>query len=200
VFASSSSVYGQGAEIPTAKTALPRPFSPYGTTKVAAEHLCRAYHDNFGVETVILHFFTVYGPRQRTDMAFSRFCNAALNSEAVVVFGDGGQTRDFTFVSDIVAATRAAAVSPGVAGSTYNVGGGARISVREILEIVQQCAGRPLDVSYEPVRHGDVHGTVADTTLAKRDLACSPTTTVAEGVRTQYDWAAAASALTSQCP
>jgi nucleoside-diphosphate-sugar epimerase len=200
VFASSSSVYGQGAEIPTSETALPRPFSPYGTTKLAAEHLCRAYHDNFGVETVILRYFTVYGPRQRPDMAFSKFCNAALNSEPVVIFGDGRQTRDFTFVSDIVAATRAAAVRPGVAGSTYNIGGGARTSVREILEIVQQCAGRPLDVRNEPVRHGDVHDTVADTTLAKRDLAYSPTTTVAEGVRTQYDWAAAASALTPQCP
>ena len=117
VYASSSSVYGQAEMLPTPESTTPRPFSPYGVTKLAAEHLCDAYHRNFGVALVSLRYFSVYGPRQRPDMAFNIFCRAALDGQPLHVYGDGGQTRDFTYVADVVAATRAAAQSPTAVGA-----------------------------------------------------------------------------------
>jgi len=190
VYASSSSVYGQAEQLPTAEDVLPQPFSPYGMTKLAAEHLCGLYHANYGVETVSLRYFTVYGPRQRPDMAFNIFCRAALAGETITIYGDGSQTRDFTFVGDIVAATRAAAEAPGVAGRVFNVGGGSRVSIRETLEIIEGCAGRPLDVRYLDEQRGDVRDTGADTSAARADLGFAPTVSLREGLEAQFAWAA----------
>src|SRR4051812_27046622 len=129
VYASSSSIYGDAETLPTPESATPRPLSAYGVTKLSGEHLCSLYTSNHGLSTVTLRFFTVYGPRQRPDMAFHRFCAAALADEPVLVLGDGRQTRDFTFVGDIVAAARAAGSVEVEAGSVYNLGGGSQTSV-----------------------------------------------------------------------
>jgi UDP-glucose 4-epimerase len=191
VYASSSSVYGQAETLPTTEDTLLRPFSPYGVTKLAAEHLVHAYHGNFGVSAVSLRFFTVYGPRQRPDMAFSRFCKAALTGEEIVVFGDGGQTRDFTYVTDIVAACRAAADAPGAIGGIYNLGGGSRVSVNEAIGMLGELSGRPIDVRYEATERGDVRDTGADTTRARRDLGFAPKTSFADGLQAEFEYFAA---------
>src|SRR6478609_3950965 len=142
VYASSSSVYGDHVEIPMQETALPQPVSPYGVTKLAAEQLCYLYHVNFGVPTVSLRYFTVYGPRQRPDMGFHKFIRAAIRGEPITVYGDGEQTRDFTFVDDAVEANLAA-TARGVPGRVYNIGGGSRVSVNHVLEVVGRVTGRP---------------------------------------------------------
>ncbi|TMM01846.1 MAG: NAD-dependent epimerase/dehydratase family protein [Actinobacteria bacterium] len=188
VYASSSSVYGHAETLPTREDALPCPFSPYGVTKLAAEHLCRLYTGNHGVETVSLRFFTVYGPRQRPDMAFNRFCRAALRREPLTVFGDGEQTRDFTYVDDIVSAVRAAALAPAAAGGVYNVGGGSRVSVNDALRLLAGFAGGALDVRYVPTEHGDVRHTGADTSRARADLGYAPRHMFADGLRAEFDW------------
>src|SRR6516162_8865075 len=148
VYASSSSVYGDAAAIPMREDARPQPLSPYGVTKLAAEHLCMLYQANHGVPACAMRYFTVYGPRQRPDMAFHRFIKAALREEPISLYGDGGQTRDFTFVADAVAATIAAA-ERGVPGRAYNIGGGSRVSMNDVLTIIQRVAGRPLQINRE---------------------------------------------------
>jgi UDP-glucuronate 4-epimerase len=188
VFASSSSVYGDAEVLPTPEDVLPRPFSPYGVTKLAAEHLCVLYQGNYGVQTVPLRFFSTYGPRQRPDMAFHRFCRAALHREPLTVFGNGEQTRDFTFVADVVSATRAAAISPAAPGHIYNVGGGSRVSVNEALELIASFAGHPLEVRHLESEKGDVRNTGADTSRARRDLGFNPTTTVEAGLQAEFEW------------
>jgi nucleoside-diphosphate-sugar epimerase len=188
VYASSSSIYGDAERLPTVEDTVPKPFSPYGVTKLAAEHLCALYHRNYGLATVSLRYFSVYGPRQRPDMAFNRFCRAALRGEALTVFGDGEQTRDFTFVADVVAATRAAALSPAAPGRVYNVGGGSRVSVNEALGLIESFNGRPLDVRYVDAERGDVRDTGADTARARRELGFRPATSVAAGLRAEFEW------------
>jgi UDP-glucuronate 4-epimerase len=188
VYASSSSVYGDAERLPTDEDTLPRPFSPYGVTKLAAEHLCALYHGNYGLATVSLRYFSVYGPRQRPDMAFHRFCRAALRGTSITVFGDGEQARDFTFVDDVVAATRAAALAPAAPGRVYNVGGGSRTSVNEALALIASFAGRPLDVVYLDAERGDVRNTGAETARAGRELGFRPSTTVEAGLRSEFEW------------
>jgi UDP-glucuronate 4-epimerase len=188
VYASSSSIYGDAEMLPTKEDVRPRPFSPYGVTKLAAEHLCALYQGNYGVETVVLRYFSTYGPRQRPDMAFHRFCRAALRREPLTIFGSGEQTRDFTFVADVIAATRAAAITPGVGGRVYNVGGGSRVSVNEAIELIVSFAGRPLEVRHLEFEKGDVRNTGADTSRAQRELGFSPTTSVEAGLRAEFDW------------
>jgi UDP-glucuronate 4-epimerase len=188
VFASSSSVYGDAELLPTPEDVLPRPFSPYGVTKLAAEHLCALYHGNYGVETVALRYFSTYGPRQRPDMAFHRFCRAALRGEPITVFGTGEQTRDFTFVADVVAATRAAAIAPAAGGRVYNVGGGSRVSVNEALAHIVSFAGRPLEVRHLESEKGDVRNTGADTSRARQELGFDPTTSVQAGLQAEFEW------------
>jgi UDP-glucose 4-epimerase len=190
VYASSSSVYGDGTPLPMRETALPNPLSPYGVTKLAAEHLCNLYHANHGVPCVSLRYFTVYGPRQRPDMAFNRFIRAALAGEPISLYGDGGQTRDFTFVDDAVAATSAAATR-GVPGAVYNIGGGARVSMTQVIETLAGIVGRPLDVRREGVQKGDMRDTYADTSRARHDLGFSPAVALADGLRAEYEWLAA---------
>jgi UDP-glucuronate 4-epimerase len=188
VYASSSSVYGDAERLPTHEQILPRPFSPYGVSKLAAEHLCVLYHGNYGLRTTSLRYFSVYGPRQRPDMAFNRFCRAALRGESLTVFGDGEQTRDFTYVGDVVAATRAAAVSAAAPGCVYNVGGGSRVSVNEALALIAGFSGRPLDVVYASPVRGDVRDTGAETSRARRDLGFCPATSVETGLEAEFDW------------
>jgi UDP-glucuronate 4-epimerase len=192
VFASSSSVYGQAERLPTRESQTPQPFSPYGTTKLAAENLCRLYHGNYGVQAVLLRYFSVYGPRQRPDMAFSRFFRAAVRGEPVTVFGDGRQTRDFTFVADIVAATHAAAAVPGVGGETFNLGGGSMVSLTAALAIIERLTGRSLEVTHVPSQDGDVHDTGADISRAREQLGYEPQAEFEGGLREQLEWLTAA--------
>ena len=195
VYASSSSVYGDAVSIPMREDGLPQPLSPYGVTKLAAEQLCHLYFANHGVPTVSLRFFTVYGPRQRPDMAFYRFLNAGMAGRPVVVYGDGEQTRDFTYVSDIVAATLAAA-DQGAPGGVYNVGGGSRVSVNHVLDLVAQVVGRRLDVRREASQKGDMRNTYADTTRARRELGFAPQVSLPEGLEAEHRWLERASLLT----
>jgi UDP-glucuronate 4-epimerase len=189
VYASSSSIYGQAERFPTREDTAPRPLSPYGVTKLAAEHMCSAYHENFGVSSVTLRYFSVYGPRQRPDMAFTRFCRAAIEGAPITVFGDGSQTRDFTYVDDIVAATRLAAETPGVEGRVYNIGGGSQISVKTALDAIAGFAGRPLDVRFGERQHGDVRDTGADTKRAREELGFRPAVLFEDGLERQFEWA-----------
>jgi UDP-glucuronate 4-epimerase len=188
VFASSSSIYGQAEKLPTREGDTPQPFSPYGTTKLAAEHLCQLYHGNFGVQTVILRYFSVFGPRQRPDMAFTIFSRAALHGGAIAVFGDGRQTRDFTYVGDVVTATRAAVHAAPAVGGVYNIGGGSQISIVDALSLIQQFAERPLEITHVPPQEGDVRNTGADTARARAQLGYRPRTDFEEGLRAQFDW------------
>ena len=189
VYASSSSVYGDAAEIPMREDARPQPVSPYGVTKLAAEQLCNLYHANFGVPAVSLRYFTVYGPRQRPDMAFHRFLRASLKNQPITLYGDGSQTRDFTYVGDAVAATVAAG-DRGVPGGVYNIGGGSRVSMNEVLALIERVTGRPLDVRREPAQKGDMRDTYADTSRARADLRFAPSVTLEEGLRAEKDWLA----------
>jgi UDP-glucose 4-epimerase len=187
VYASSSSVYGDDVDIPMKETALPQPVSPYGVTKLAAEQLCYLYHVNFGVPTVALRYFTVYGPRQRPDMGFNRFFTAILNDRPLVQFGDGLQTRDFTYVADAARATADAAVR-GVPGRVYNIGGGARVSLKEVFEMLARVSGRPVKIDQQGPQKGDMRDTYADTSRAKADLGFAPTVTLEEGLRHMWRW------------
>jgi UDP-glucose 4-epimerase len=196
VYASSSSVYGDAAEIPMREDARPQPVSPYGVTKLAAEQLCCLYHTNFGVPAVSLRYFTVYGPRQRPDMAFHRFIRAALNGDPIILYGDGTQTRDFTFVADAVQATIAAG-DRGAPGGVYNIGGGSRVSMTEVLSLIERVVDRPLDVRREPPQKGDMRDTYADTSRARADLRFAPSVTLEEGLRAEKDWLASLAAFPS---
>ena len=187
VYASSSSVYGDAAEIPMREDARPQPLSPYGVTKLAAEHLCHLYWVNHGVPTVSLRYFTVYGPRQRPDMAFHRFLRALLTKNPICVFGDGKQTRDFTFIEDAVTATVAAA-DAGVPGSVYNIGGGSRVSVNRVLEVMARCTGLQPEIHHVENQKGDMRDTYADITRAKADLGFAPTVTLEDGVQAEFQW------------
>jgi UDP-glucose 4-epimerase len=187
VYASSSSVYGDDVAIPMTETALPQPVSPYGVTKLAAEQLCHLYHVNYGVPAVSLRYFTVYGPRQRPDMGFHRFFSAILDGKPLVQFGDGLQTRDFTFVADAVSATAAAAVR-GVPGRVYNIGGGSRVSLREVFDLIARVSGRKVTIDQQGPQKGDMRDTYADTTRARADLAFAPSVTLEEGLRAMWRW------------
>jgi nucleoside-diphosphate-sugar epimerase len=194
VHASSSSVYGDGVAIPMREDALPQPVSPYGVTKLAAEQLGHLYSVNFGVPVVAMRYFTVYGPRQRPDMAFNRFIRAAIKDEPITLYSDGEQTRDFTFVADAVAATIAAG-ERGVPGTAYNIGGGSRVSMNEVVRIIERVAGRPLKITREDAQKGDMRDTYADTSLARRDLGFSPKVSLEEGIQAEYRWLSSSPAL-----
>jgi UDP-glucose 4-epimerase len=194
VYASSSSIYGDNASIPMREDALPQPVSPYGVTKLAAEQLGYLYFVNHRVPVTSVRYFTVYGPRQRPDMAFNRFIRAVLNDEPITLYGDGEQTRDFTYVTDAVAATLAAA-ERGVPGRAYNVGGGSRVTVNDVLEIIGKLAGKSPVVRREPAQKGDMRDTFADTTLARADLGFAPAVTLEQGLEAEYRWLASTPAL-----
>ena len=187
VYASSSSVYGDTPELPLREGAACRPVSPYGVTKLAAEHLGNLYQSNLGLPVASLRYFTVYGPRQRPDMAFHRFLKAARDGTPIEVYGDGRQTRDFTFVSDIVAATRAAAVS-GRPGGVYNVGGGERVALNDVIERIGRVTGKRLEIVRREAQKGDMRDTSADTSAAARDLHFRSTVTLEEGLEREWHW------------
>jgi len=187
VYSSSSSVYGDHVPMPMREDALPQPVSPYGVSKLAAEQLCYLYFANFGVPTVSLRYFTVYGPRQRPDMAFHKFLRATIRGEAITVYGDGEQTRDFTFVSDAVEANVAAAVR-GIPGRVYNIGGGSRVSVNEVLDMIGRVTGTRPRIAVDPAQKGDMRHTFAETWLARTDLGFQPKVDLEEGLAAEYQW------------
>ncbi len=189
VYASSSSVYGQAERFPTPEDVVPQPQSPYGTTKLAAEHLCSLYWSNFGVDTVSLRLFSVFGPRQRPDMAFSNFFRAVLTGDPASVLGDGSQTRDFTYVADVVRAFRAAAEVEAPVERVFNIGGGAQTSLRETIAIIEELAGIEMPARRMSAVEGDVRDTAADTSRAREILGFVPEVSLREGLRAQYEWA-----------
>ena len=187
VYASSSSVYGDEVAMPMVETALPQPVSPYGVTKLAAEQLCYLYYFNYKVPAVSLRYFTVYGPRQRPDMGFNRFFSAILAGQPLVQFGDGLQTRDFTYVADAVKATADAAVR-GAPGRVYNIGGGARVSLREVFDLIARVSRRPVTIDQQGPQRGDMRDTYADTSRARAELGFKPSVTLEEGLRAMWQW------------
>ena len=187
VYASSSSVYGDDRPMPFREDTLPQPVSPYGVSKLAAEQLCYLYTVNHGVPTVSLRYFTVYGPRQRPDMGFHKFFRAVLQGESITLYGDGEQTRDFTFVDDIVTATVAAATK-GVPGRVYNIGGGSRVSMNEVIAMIGRVSGIAPKIIVDPAQKGDMRHTYADTTRAQADLGFKPSVTLEQGLAAECRW------------
>ena len=188
VYAGSSSVYGDAPDLPWRETTCPQPRSPYAISKLAAEHLCTTYHLSFGVPATILRYFTVYGPRQRPDMAFHRWLRAGLTKEPIIVFGSGEKSRDFTFVADIVAATIAAGTAGGAVGGTFNVGGSNRATIDQLLTIIESLVGQVLTIERRAHQEGDVQHTWADTSQATAVLAYHPTVGLTEGLERELAW------------
>jgi nucleoside-diphosphate-sugar epimerase len=187
VLASSSSIYGDAESLPTQEDLTPRPVSPYGITKVAAELLAYLAWRNFGLPTIRLRYFTVYGPRQRPEMAFSRLIANTLAGSPFDVFGDGTQTRDFTFVTDAVSGTIAAA-SRGQLGSAYNIGGGSRHSMNEVITVLGDVTGRHVERRYRARSISDARHTAADIGRARRDLGFDPSCPLEAGLAAQLEW------------
>ena len=187
IYASSSSVYGDVNELPLRESMALAPVSPYGVTKLAAEHLVHLYGKVNDLSVTSLRFFTVYGPRQRPDMAFHRFLKAVRDGQPITLYGDGEQTRDFTFVADLIDVLQATVVS-GRPGLVYNVGGGQRISVLKVLEAVATVTGREVKVLRQAGQKGDMRDTLADTTQAARDLGFVPKTPLATGLKAEWEW------------
>jgi nucleoside-diphosphate-sugar epimerase len=188
VFASSSSVYGAAERYPTPEDTTPHPLSPYGITKLAAEHLADAYARSFGLECAVLRYFNAFGPRQRPDMAFTRIAFALADGTPFELFGDGAQSRGWTYVSDIVDGTVAA--MEGGRG-TYNVGGALEASMNETIALFEELSGRTLDVRRGPAVPGDQRRTAADTTRIRTELGWEPKVALEEGLKRQWEWAAA---------
>ncbi len=184
VYASTSSVYGRYA---SGDEALPtRPSSPYGITKLAAEHLCRVYGDEFGVPCVVLRYFSVYGPRQRPEMGYHLFINAILQGKPIKLTGDGLQVRGNTYVADCVEATiRAAQATP---GETFNLGGGELVTVLEVFKRLERIIGKPAIIERHPPRPGDQLATGADVSKLARHLGWKPTTSLDDGLARQVEW------------
>jgi UDP-glucose 4-epimerase len=188
VYASSSSIYGNARALPVTEETLPQPVSPYGVTKLAGEHLCMLYWHNYHIPTVMLRYFTVYGPRQRPDMAFHKFLKAMLQEAEFTVYDDGYQTRDFTYVADIVEANVQAAQAPDAAGQVFNIAGGSRVTLREVIKTMEALVGKPARIRYEPPALGDVRDTFADTTRAQHILGYQPRVTLREGLAAETDF------------
>lgn len=188
VFASTSSIYGDAETLPTNEEIKPLPVSPYGITKLAAERLGFLYHKNFGMPFVALRYFTVYGPRQRPDMAFHKFFKAVLGDEAIPVYGDGQQTRDFTFVSDAIAANLAAAIVPEAVGQIFNIGGGSRVVLAEVLDIMAEIVGKPIKRNHIEKAMGDARHTAADVSKARKILNYQPQVSLRDGLTQEWEW------------
>jgi len=188
VYASSSSVYGNAETYPVHETDLPRPHSPYGVTKLAAEHLCGLYAANHGLSTVALRYFTVYGPRQRPDMAFHRLVEAALDQEPFPLYGDGSHVRDFTYVGDVVEANVLAGRADAPAGTVVNVCAGGSTVLRDVIDAVGEAVGAPVPVERLGEQAGDVQRTGGSNEAAARILGWAPRTSLADGIAAQADW------------
>ena len=188
VYASTSSVYGNAETMPTPETICPQPVSPYGITKLAAERMCWLYQKNFNVPVTALRYFTVYGPRQRPDMAFHKFFKAAIKDEAISIYGDGQQTRDFTFVSDAVTANLAAGSVPEAIGEVFNIGGGSRVVLMDVLATMEKVIGQPIKKEFVGKARGDARHTSADISKAKSILGYNPQVSLAEGLAKEWEW------------
>jgi len=187
IYASSSSVYGLTSQLPMTETSTLHPYSPYGVTKLAAENLCFLYHKNYGVPCVSLRFFSVYGPGQRPDMAFHKFFKFISENREITVFGDGQQTRDFTYIDDIIWANLSS-IKNGRPGETYNLGGGTQRKLADIIPILEKISQSKVKIRYEAGQKGDVSHTFANIQKAKNDLNYTPKITLEEGLRFEWDW------------
>ena len=186
VFASSSSVYGNTPALPAQETSVLMPFSPYGVTKMASEQLVKVYNNNFGVPSVSLRYFTVYGHGQRPDMAFHKFIKAMREDKPIIVYGDGRQTRDFTCVSDIVRANMLALAAP--AGTVFNVGGGLRIGLSDVIDMIGSLMKAKPRIDFQPSQKGDVVDTSADLTRAKETLGYVPQVSLEQGLLQEIEY------------
>ena len=181
-------MYGDAERFPTPEDTEPRPISPYGITKLAGEHLARAYARSFGLDVVVLRYFNAFGPRQRPDMAFTRMAFALAEGRPFDLYGDGGQTRGWTYVADVVAASLLAMAG---GDGTYNVGGGVEASMRDAIEILERVSGRKLELREEPPVPGDQRRTRADTTRIGEQLGWQPEASLDDGLSAQWEWASA---------
>lgn len=186
ILASTSSVYGE-APMPAREDGPTQPISPYGATKLAAEQLCDLYGRTAGIPWVALRYFTVYGPRQRPDMAFTRWLTAAVKGDPIRVYGDGSQVRDFTYVADAVRATQRAAQGP-VTNMVINVGGGSAVPIRKAIRLIAGLTGRPIRVEHLHAATGDMRETRADTARLWQEIGFLPSTPLEEGLWQQYQW------------
>lgn len=187
IYASSSSVYGEAPILPVKEDIALKPISPYGVTKLAGENLIFLYYKAWGISVISLRYFTVFGPKQRPDMAFSRFLNAALKDETIQVYGSGNQTRDFTYIEDAVEGT-ILATEGGRPGQIYNIGGGNQISIKGVLNIIEKVVGRRLKIEVTEPQKGDVLHTFADTSKARRDFNYRPRFRLLQGIEAQFEW------------
>jgi UDP-glucose 4-epimerase len=187
IFASSSSVYGDSKELPLREDSVLKPVSPYGVTKLAGEHLCMSYWKNYNIPTITLRYFTVYGPRQRPDMAFHKFMGALLQDKDIEIYGDGLQTRDFTFISDAVEGNLLAMKNT-LVGEVFNIGGGSRVTVNDVLGTMKKITLKNPRIVYQDVQKGDVKHTLADTRKAINTLGYSPQVDLKTGLEKQWEW------------
>ena len=187
IYASSSSVYGDTKKIPMEENDKPMPVSPYGVSKLAGEHLCSLYHKNFGTDVISLRYFTVYGPRQRPDMAFHKLIKAALTDSEFVIYGDGSQTRDFTYIDDIVEAN-INGFQKGESGEIYNIGGGHRIDMNSVIETISEIVGKKIKVKRIEKQKGDVQDTLSYTDKANKDFNYKPMFSLEEGLKQEIKW------------
>jgi nucleoside-diphosphate-sugar epimerase len=187
VYASSSSVYGDVDTLPMREDALPKPLSPYGVSKLSAEHLCYLYWKNYSVPTISLRYFTVYGPRQRPDMAFHRFLRFLLEDRPIPIYGDGEQTRDFTFIDDIVEANFLASQTS-VVGDAFNIGGGTTITLNDAIGVCEEVSGKRAKLDIRSVEKGDVRRTLADVSRARQHLGYHPKVSLREGLAAEWHW------------
>ena len=190
IFASSSSIYGDAESFPTPEDAVPRPLSPYGITKLACEQLAYAYRRSFGLDCVALRYFTVYGPRQRPDMFLRRVCERLLDGGEFEMYGTGEQSRSFTYVADVVQATRAA-LERAPSGTVYNVGGGEEATNTEAVALLEQISGRRLNVRYVDFARGDMMRTRADVSRIRDELGWAAQTPLRDGLAMMWSWASA---------
>lgn len=187
IYASSSSVYGSCPDLPWSETSPLYPYSPYGVSKLAAEHLCSLYNRNYGVPTISLRLFTVYGPGQRPDMAFHRFLKAIAENKPIPVFGDGQQTRDFTYVDDIIQANISSMIN-GKSGEIYNIGGGNRIKLADLFPVFEKISQKNVNIQWLEIQKGDVPHTAASIQKAQKDLFYSPKTSLEDGLSEEWKW------------
>jgi len=187
ILASSSSVYGDAEEMPTSENSAPKPVSPYGLSKLACEHLCYLYWKNHKIPYLALRYFTVYGPRQRPDMAFHKFLRSALHGKEIEIYGDGNQTRDFTYISDIINAT-VKSISTDAVAESVNLGGGSPATIWQVLNIIEDITGKRVRLRHIEEQKGDVRHTCADITKAQRILGYAPQVRLGEGLRKQLLW------------
>ena len=187
IYASSSSVYGDSDDLPLREDSVLKPVSPYGVTKLAGEHLCMSYWKNYNIPTIALRYFTVYGPRQRPDMAFYKFMGALVHDKDIEIYGDGLQTRDFTFVADAVEGNLLAMKTTQV-GEVFNIGGGSRVTVNDVLDTLQKITLKNPRIVYQDVQKGDVKHTLAETRKARNTLGYSPQVDLKTGLAQQWEW------------